>query len=304
MTFIVEGFYRNNFYLSSLLDTTAPKLLFLQEIWAPYHQENALNKKYPDYNVQISSPDMFTPAEDLLCNADHTWHGSAIMWHTSLDSSVSKIVTTNSRFTAIRITIQEERFLAISVYFPTSGKDDEYLECTSDLCYLAAEYRNENYTILIGTDSNCSEKSSARRNQALLRLCQDLDLEKVCTSQSTFHHHNGSSESNIDYFLISRKYAAKLSKLISHCTTNTPSNFSSHDPVLGSLQIPPSCHPGSVINKFSHTYTDFVQQRVLWRRTDLTSTSRLLPLPSLGTRRCSPSPSTFLSSVSSTQEFL
>ena len=229
----MEGFYRNNFYLSSLLDTTAPKIVFLQEIWAPYYQENAMNKTFPEYSLQISSPDMFTPAEDLLCSADHAWHGTAIMWHASLDSCVSRMKTTNARFTAIRIIIQEEKFLALSVYFPTSGKDEEYLECTSDLSNFVAEYRNEDYNVLIGTDSNCSEKSSTRRIQALNHLCKELDLEKVCTSQSTFHHHNGSSESNIDYFLISRKYAAKLSKLISHCTTNTPSNLSSHDPVLG-----------------------------------------------------------------------
>ena len=84
------------------------------------------------------------------------------------------------------------------MYFPTSGKDAEFLECVSDLINFVMEYQKENETILMGMDSNCSEKSSARRILALRNLCQQLELVKMSISHPTFHHHNGLSESNID----------------------------------------------------------------------------------------------------------
>ena len=206
---------------------------------------------------------MYTPPEDLLCSTDHTWHGSGIMWHTSLDSSITPLKTSNDRFASIRINDKNERFLAISIYFPTSGKDSEYNECVSDLVIFVQEYQKENDIIIIGTDSNCSEKSSQRRKLALKNLCQELSLVRAATLHPTFHHHNGSSESNIDYFLISESYSHKISKIMSICTLYTPENLSAHDPVIASLQIPQHT-ASSPSSDYSHTYRDFTQHKVVW----------------------------------------
>ena len=102
ITFNVEGFYRNSFYLTQILNL-APKIVFLQEIWVPYHKESSMNKKFPSYSVQISTPDQLTPPEDRLSNPDHTWHGAAVLWHESLNSSLLQITNTNVRFTGIKI---------------------------------------------------------------------------------------------------------------------------------------------------------------------------------------------------------
>ena len=124
-------------------------------------------------------------------------------------------------------------------------------------------------TILIGTDSNCSEKSSKRRILAMHNFCHKLDLSKVSTSQPTFHHHNGSSESNIDYFLISKKYASKITKEYSICTLNTPESLSSHDPVVAALLVPPGAQLSTDAGKYSHTFSNFNQQKVIWDTTNL-----------------------------------
>ena len=100
-----------------------------------------MNKMFPDYSIQISTPDMFTPPEDKLGSSDHTWHGSAVMWHASLNSNVTSIKTTHARFTGIKLKTQNLKFIIISVYFPTSGKDDEYLECVSDLTNYVTEMK-------------------------------------------------------------------------------------------------------------------------------------------------------------------
>ena len=79
MTFNVEGFYRNNFYLSRLLNTICPKIVFLQEIWTPFSAEHAMSQMLPDYNLQISTPDMFCSPEDKLSQYDHIRHGATIL---------------------------------------------------------------------------------------------------------------------------------------------------------------------------------------------------------------------------------
>ena len=193
---------------------------------------------FQDYSILISTPDMFTPPEDLLCSTDHAWHGTAIMWHSSISPHVTNLKTNNDRITLIRINYNNLCFLAISVYCPTSGKDFEYLQCISDLSNLINENRTENEYLLLGLDSNCSEKSSVRRVKTLESFCQEFDLVKIFTNHPTFHHHNGTSESNIDYFLISREFSPSFSRASYSCSLNTPENLSSHDPVYVTMMLP------------------------------------------------------------------
>ena len=120
---------------------------------------------FEHYSVQISTPDQFTPPEDRLSGADHTWHGAAIIWHESLNSSIINLSNIHARFTGIKLYFQEQPMLAISAYLPTSGRDDEFLECLSELSNFIQENTAGNDTIVIGTDSNCSDRSTQRRSQ-------------------------------------------------------------------------------------------------------------------------------------------
>ena len=97
--------------------------------------------------MQISTPDMFTPPEDLLNSSDHIWHGAAIMWHTSLNSHITNLKTKNTRFTSIRISVQDQKLVAISVYFPTSGKDDEFVDCTVELINFVNEVKKSDESV-------------------------------------------------------------------------------------------------------------------------------------------------------------
>ena len=267
ITFNVEGFYRNSFYLTQILNL-APKIVFLQEIWVPYHKESSMNKKFPSYSVQISTPDQLTPPEDRLSNPDHTWHGAAVLWHESLNSSVLQITNTNVRFTGIKLKIQSETILAISLYLPTTGKDQEFVECLAELSAYIADNTSDRVTTLIGTDSNCSERSSQYRLRAFQCFCEEQHLTKVCHTGPTFHHSNGTSSSNIDYFLISCNRGDRLKAATVQCKQDFPENLSSHDPVFSTLVIP-STTQVSQQEKYTHTYTAFSQPRVVWNTEDI-----------------------------------
>ena len=206
---------------------------------------------------------MFTHPEDMLSTPSHTWHGSAVMWHESLESNILSLKTENERFTGVKIKFQTQHYLAISVYYPTSGKDCEFLECISNLSDFINKHNEENQTILIGADSNCSEKSSPRRKEAFRKFCEEFDLHKSHCNGPTFHHHNGSSSSNIDYFLVSAKSSAQLKSLSAICTLENPENFSSHDPVTAILMVQ-SENSEHVSDLYSHTYSDFSQKKIIW----------------------------------------
>ena len=87
---------------------------------------------------------------------------------------------------------------------------------------------------------------------------------------STINRCNGQSSSNIDFFLISRKNTPQsyLSNILSQCKQDHPQIFSRHDPVLATLLIP-SSDDTKRSEKYSHTFTDFIQPRVVWDGDDL-----------------------------------
>ena len=233
-----------------------------------------MNTKFQDYCVQISTPDQFTPPEDRLSSYDHTWHGAAVMWHESLNSNIVNIKNQPDRFTGIKIKFEGQSILAISVYLPTSGKDDEFLDCLAELSLFISENNSDAGAILIGTDSNCSEKSSPRRIQGFKQFSDEHNLLKVCNQEPTFHHHNGLSSSNIDYFLISSNCGPKLKKISLQCNQMHPLNFSSHDPVTAILAVPCAVEVCKQV-KHNHTYTEFSQTRVIWKEENIGEYQRL-----------------------------
>ena len=153
----MEGIRRNRLYLSDIIDKHCPKLFFLQETWLPHFCESDLNKEYPEYNFLTSCDDMFTHAEDRLNTNDHVWHGTATAWHQDLHSLVKPLKVTHERFSGIKITSDYMSMLAISAYFPTSGKDDEFSECLSHLSNYIEENTEPDDGILISADTNHAE---------------------------------------------------------------------------------------------------------------------------------------------------
>ena len=269
VTYNIEGFNRNFRYLESLINTFTPKLIFLQELWVPYSQEDYLNSLFTDYTVQIATPDQFTPTEDRLSSHDHTWHGVALLWHESLNSEIISIKNTHHRFTGVKLNLKGIIIIAMSAYLPTSGKDDEYTDCLGEMSTYIMENNTDKGSVLIGGDFNCSEKSSSRRIHCLQEFCEQHDLEKYCVSEPTFHHPNGTSSSNIDFFLASFQDSSKLVNIWSQCNQDNPDNFSGHDPVLGALWTLCSENTNYQSSKYSHTYTNFEPTKITWNENNL-----------------------------------
>ena len=70
---------------------------------------------------------MFEAPEDTLMTTRTAWHGTALGWHESLGSCVKVLESINDRFTAVKLSLSNQSLLVVSLYAPTSGKDDEFL---------------------------------------------------------------------------------------------------------------------------------------------------------------------------------
>ena len=268
LSFNLEGYRRNRHYLCDLITEFYPKVLFLQEIWLSYSDSKILTSDFPSFNFQVSAPDMFTRAEDKIGRHGQIWHGVALGWHDDISSQVTPIESNYERFAAVRITLGSKNFLTISLYAPTSGKDEQFLECFSYLSEFITKNRRSTDVVVIGTDSNCSTKSTSRRKNVLSNFCSDFSLKVHATNSPTFHHSNHTSESCIDYFLISESEASNLDEILQLCKLENPMNLSSHDPLLSTIKI---AIAASQEHQAVHTdsYTDFNQKRIIWDKSKI-----------------------------------
>ena len=88
-------------------------------------------------------------------------------------------------------------------------------------------------------------------------------LIKMKILEPTFHHSNGVSSSNIDFFLISENITASITDIVSQCNLRHPQNFSCHDPLSASLCVLSPEIPKRK-EQYTHTYTKFEQARIIW----------------------------------------
>ena len=89
ITFNLEGYKRNRFYLKDLIKQEHPRLIFLQELWISHYEGQLLCQDFPNYQFHVTTPDIFDNSEELILSPSHTWHGAATAWHNSLQSFVT-----------------------------------------------------------------------------------------------------------------------------------------------------------------------------------------------------------------------
>ena len=81
LTFNIEGYKRNKFYLTNLIKEFNPIFLFLQEHWLPYNEVDTKQvTDFPGYNFLCTASDMFIPTVELMLTQGPTWHGTTIGW--------------------------------------------------------------------------------------------------------------------------------------------------------------------------------------------------------------------------------
>ena len=163
--------------------------------------------------------------------------------------------------------------LAYTVYLPTAGLDEQFQEILSQLANDLLVNLDQHCTLLIGLDSNQSLKSSRRRTEAMSRFRAQFSLKSILVNdEPTFHHNNEKSVSQIDHILF---YAPQMSSvdvnLQKHiCKLFEPENLSSHDAIVGKIQLPTDVEDANEVD-FSSSYSSFNVAKPNWTQEGMES---------------------------------
>ena len=242
--------------------------LFLQETWLPNHESKILSEDFGDYSFHTSSSDSFTPPEDLILQSGPTWHGTALGWKKSLEKFVNKLPVISERFCGVKYEDTDSKvdILAYTVYLPTSGQDDEFLEILAILSSDISQHNTNDSVVIIGTDSNVSNKSSRRRYNAMKQFLQSFSLTTILKDDKpTFHHNNQTSESQVDhiYTFIPDNSNVKIRIKDHLCLKEESANISSHDVIVGEIELPITSE-NTQENDFSSSYKPFIVKKPNW----------------------------------------
>ena len=212
----------------------------------------------------MSSADVEVVVRSHLINRqEHIWHGVAIGWRSDIDGQVTPLDSTFDRITGIKLCLHNVNLLLISLYAPTSGRDEEFLECMSNLTFFLRQNYSSTHQVIIGADLNISSNSSTRRQEAWNNVCEEFMLSSHYPPLPTFHHHNGSSNSYLDCLITSSN--SHILQLTQYCTLENALNLSSHDLILAETSI--ETEDCMTLPSYNHTYIPFERLKIKWNPT-------------------------------------
>ena len=198
------------------------------------------------------------------------WYSSQV--DKSHDMFVSKLPVVSSRFCGIKYNSNDTTVLLYSVYMPTSGQDDLYIEVLSLLEFDIKQNITPNCVIFLGIDSNCSLKSSSRRQYMMNLFLSEFSLAPILeTDQLTFHHNIGTSESKIDNIYWSSLNKTDMTLCFKEllCVKEEPSNLSSHDVIVGEISLAVEEDDNTSTSKPTTSYDSFIVKKPQWNINDL-----------------------------------
>ena len=132
--------------------------------------------------------------------------GVSILWPKEWNNNVKKLEDGNERILAIAINC-EIKLCIINAYLPAQNTDSclEYQECLDILYDIITKYQ-ESYKIILCGDLNGTllASRSNKHDRMIKQFISETGLHQCCKEVTpTFYHHAQSSESQIDYILIS-----------------------------------------------------------------------------------------------------
>ena len=214
---------------------------------------------------------MFTPPEELMLTPGTAWHGTTIGWSADIDRFVTKLPVISDRFCGVAYSDKRISLLSYTAYLPTSGQDEEFLEVLAQLSADIIQHMQDNVAVIIGADTNQSQKSSKRRTDAMNRFKIDFSFKSILVSnEPTFHHNNLTSVSQIDtiFHFIPETVGIDLKFLEHLCKLNQSANLSSHDVIIGKMKIPLNSQETSE-KDYSETYQQFIVHKPKWEESGL-----------------------------------
>jgi exonuclease III len=215
-------------YIQSLLPNT--DILFLQEHWLSEDQLRLLG--------DIDSNFIYTGVSGFDCSDvlnGRPFGGCAILWRSDVLASVTPLYNSSRRVCAIRMCVDNLKFLFINVYMPYEGNDDTTSDFIDQLCFVE-EIINNNLDchVIVGGDFNVDFTRNRLHTLMLDNFCVDMHLRpaaKHSTYSIDYTYNFDMIRFNIlDHFLLSDIIfnTSVVSARVLHDIDNT----SDHEPII------------------------------------------------------------------------
>ncbi|KAH3722364.1 hypothetical protein DPMN_065322 [Dreissena polymorpha] len=177
--------------------------------------------------------------------------GVCVFWRKEINSCVKVCEKGSDIIIILEIETNRNPICLVNNYMPStntkklnkahnkSDKDlnkanEEYMSMTSEISEILETYRHTHNIIICG-DMNASITRNTTRDLLFQNFIQDAGLTPTPkqSSKYTFFHHNGKSQSQIDYFLFNEHHLPDINKIETH--EMKPKNCSDHVPISLSL---------------------------------------------------------------------
>ena len=164
ITWNIEGFHRNLHSLNHFITEHQPGLIFLTEPQTFQHDLPLLLQTFRgELSCHLNSEDLHQP--ELAMETSRAKGGTMALWRSSLDPFITIIPTGTSSILAL--ILQPPRHapsIHICLYFPTAGKDPEYVVELSKLEVLLEELSDKypGVPVYFRGDGNANMKNQPR----------------------------------------------------------------------------------------------------------------------------------------------
>ena len=228
--------------LLSICNQKLPDFIFISEPWL-FQSDLPLATEIflPRYFCSLNSNDKIDPELALTARIAHG--GVLVFWKKYLDPYISTINVDSSRFLIFVFNHPNyPKTIHVSVYLPTAGLENEFIEEISkleaSLDHLAAEHPDA--TVFIRGDANASltPRPGNKRDTLFRYFCEKLSLTSSNIPHPTYHHFRGNTSSSIDVIL--QTSSSLNQEVISNvlCSKKNPQVDSKHDIILSTFCLP------------------------------------------------------------------
>jgi exonuclease III len=230
----IDNIKSNTEYLQKLLEQHP--IVCVQEHWLYNFEKGLIENLIPDCRYAIKCSDDY----------DHIPHmhkpkgvaGVATIWRADVDHAITELGDGGTRVLAIQASTTQGTITLINTYLPANGSHDseaDYPGTLDEVNEISEKYSNT--TVIWAGDLNGSfRRKKPSKNDKLLRtFCtqRSFSSKLATTSEMTYHHFAGGSESQIDHIMSLTNQHNVINKV--QVDSLNPANTSPHDAVIATL---------------------------------------------------------------------
>ena len=279
LTWNIEGLKRNKSNLKHF-SANLPDFIFLSEPQI-FQCDLAFAMEYfcGEYSCSLNSRDLHEP--DLAMTSSKAHGGTMALWRKDFDPFVTICKVETTAFLPLVFSPpNRQASIHVTVYMPTSGKDDAFMEDLAMLHIFLQEAKEKYLScpIFLRGDFNVN-RNNLNRSSLLNHLISDHALSAVSIPHPTYHHFtgNGSFDSNLDCLLHSSSLLHTEKIITIHCKLQDPLVNSHHDIIISTFSLIASANLAPTTeNNINAPKVENTRTKIVWSESGVKDYQKLV----------------------------